>query len=118
MDRLSYCQSLTVFSAITVYFSSPTCWQACSMHMRPSLSQVPDLFALKAAAYKALAAQQRGKLVTRTLHAELVYNISGSRHVSTELLTCWLKGSRIRLRLAPPLGAKLSLSFFTMKANF
>lgn len=42
---------------------------------------VPDLLVLHAAAYKALAAQKRGALRTRGLHAELVFNLSGSKHV-------------------------------------
>ena len=44
--------------------------------------QVADLFVLRVAAQKALAEQHRGKLITKSLHAELVYNMSGSRHVS------------------------------------
>ena len=43
---------------------------------------VPDLLVLHAAAYKALAAAQRGELRTRSLHAELVFSLSGSKHVS------------------------------------
>ncbi len=44
--------------------------------------QVADLFVLRIAAQQALAQQHRGKLITKSLHAELVYNMSGSRHVS------------------------------------
>lgn len=43
---------------------------------------VADLFVLRVAAQKALAEQHRGKLITKSLHAELVYNMSGSRHIS------------------------------------
>lgn len=43
---------------------------------------VSDLLVLHAAAYKALAAAQRGELRTRSLHAELVFSLSGSKHVS------------------------------------
>lgn len=43
---------------------------------------VPDLLVLHAAAYKALAAAKRGELRTRSLHAELVFSLSGSKHVS------------------------------------
>lgn len=49
--------------------------------------QVADLFVMRIAAQQALAQQHRGKLITKSLHAELVYNMSGSRHVS--LLTSW-----------------------------
>jgi tRNA threonylcarbamoyladenosine modification (KEOPS) complex Cgi121 subunit len=44
--------------------------------------QVPDIFLLQLAAAAALTAQARGKLTTRSLHAELLYNLSGSRQVS------------------------------------
>ncbi|KAL3130593.1 hypothetical protein ABBQ38_008397 [Trebouxia sp. C0009 RCD-2024] len=43
---------------------------------------VADLFVVRIAAQQALAQQQRGKLITKSLHAELVYNMSGSRHIS------------------------------------
>ena len=44
--------------------------------------QVANAFVVRVAAQKALASQQRSKLITKSLHAELVYNMSGSRHVS------------------------------------
>jgi hypothetical protein len=37
---------------------------------------------MRIAAQQALAQQHRGKLITKSLNAELVYNMSGSRHVS------------------------------------
>lgn len=43
---------------------------------------VASAFVVRVAAQKALASQQRGKLITKSLHAELVYNMSGSRHIS------------------------------------
>mmetsp|Transcript_19018 Transcript_19018/g.57475 ORF Transcript_19018/g.57475 Transcript_19018/m.57475 type:complete len:176 (+) Transcript_19018:122-649(+) len=46
---------------------------------------IPDLFLLRVAAEIALQAQQRGKLKTRSLHAELVHNLSGSRHITESL---------------------------------
>lgn len=46
-----------------------------------AVSQVPDLLIVQVAAQKALAAKSRGLLRTRSLHAELVYNLSGSKHV-------------------------------------
>jgi len=45
--------------------------------------QIPDIFPLLAAAQKALISKSRDSLSTRTLHSELVYNYSGSKHVST-----------------------------------
>ncbi len=51
-------------------------------HRPLSVPQVPDLFLLQLAATTALTAQARGKLITRSLHAELLYNLSGTRHVS------------------------------------
>lgn len=45
--------------------------------------QVPDVFPVLAAAQKALLSKSRESLTTRTLHSELVYNISGSKHVIT-----------------------------------
>lgn len=49
--------------------------------------QVADPLIVQVAAQKALISQQRRKLITKSLHAELVYNMSGSRHVSLSLLT-------------------------------
>ena len=46
------------------------------------LLQIPDIFLLQLAAAAALTAHARGKLTTRSLHAELLYNLSGSRQVS------------------------------------
>ena len=69
---------------------------------------VPDSLVLHAAAYKALAAQQRGGLRTKSLHAELVVNLSGSKHVSfnqgSEALTaCPPAGSsRLPMHSLPP----------------
>jgi len=42
---------------------------------------VPDVFPVLAAAHKALLSKARESLTTRTLHSELVYNYSGSKHV-------------------------------------
>ena len=43
---------------------------------------VPSLLVLRVAAFKALLAQQRGALRTKSLHAEVVFNLAGSKHVS------------------------------------
>ncbi|KAK3412397.1 hypothetical protein EUGRSUZ_I01155 [Eucalyptus grandis] len=42
---------------------------------------IPDIFPVLAAAHKTLLSNSRGSLTTRTLHSELVYNYSGSKHV-------------------------------------
>ena len=42
---------------------------------------MPDVFPVLAAALKALLSKTRESLTTRTLHSELVYNYSGSKHV-------------------------------------
>lgn len=42
---------------------------------------VPDALVLRAAATKALLAAQRGALRCKSPHAELVFNLSGSKHV-------------------------------------
>lgn len=43
--------------------------------------QVPDLLCLQAAAAKSLTAESRVAMTTQSLHSELVYNMSGSKHV-------------------------------------
>lgn len=54
---------------------------------QPLLSalQVPSRLAVLSAAHRALTAQRRQRLRTRSLHAELVFNLSGSKHVSDGL---------------------------------
>ena len=44
--------------------------------------QVPDAILVKAAAQKAVLANAKGALRSRSMHAELVFNLSGSKHVS------------------------------------
>ena len=51
----------------------------------PHTQKVPSLLPLQLAAHKALTAEARGTLVTRSLHAEALYNISGSKHISESL---------------------------------
>lgn len=46
---------------------------------------VPDLFAVHLSAHKALQASSRASLRTRSLHAELVFGISGSKHIAETL---------------------------------
>ena len=42
---------------------------------------VVGVLPLQLAAHKALTYRARGRLVSKSLHAELVYNLSGSKHV-------------------------------------
>mmetsp|Transcript_16024 Transcript_16024/g.52450 ORF Transcript_16024/g.52450 Transcript_16024/m.52450 type:complete len:184 (+) Transcript_16024:3-554(+) len=46
---------------------------------------IPGLLPVHTAAYKALEAAERNKLVTRTLHSELVFGLSGSKHITESL---------------------------------
>jgi hypothetical protein len=41
-----------------------------------------DLYTLQLAAHRVLVAERLGRLQTRSLHAELIHYVSGSRHVS------------------------------------
>eukprot|EP00250_Pteridium_aquilinum_P009124 c18457_g1_i1 orf=384-908(-) len=56
-------------------------------------SLVPDMFPLLVAAHKTLLALSRSSLVTRTLHSELIYNFSGSKHITESLKRCGLSES-------------------------
>nr|CAD1836023.1 unnamed protein product [Ananas comosus var. bracteatus] len=49
---------------------------------------IPDVFPVLAAAHKALLSKSRESLTTRTLHSELVYNYSGSKHITESLKRC------------------------------
>ena len=52
--------------------------------------QVPDVLVLKAAAQKALFANLRGNLRSRSMHAELVFSVAGSKHVSAHPMPCYV----------------------------
>lgn len=54
----------------------------CSILYKQSRAQVLDIWLIIAAAFKALADERQGRLKTHSLHGELVFNLSGSRHVS------------------------------------
>ncbi|PIN10396.1 Cell growth regulatory protein CGR11 [Handroanthus impetiginosus] len=56
-------------------------------------SLIPDVFPLLAAAHKTLISKSQGSLTTRTLHSELVYNYSGSKHISESLKRCGISDS-------------------------
>lgn len=49
---------------------------------------IPEIFPVLAAASKTLLAKSRQSLTTRTPHSELVYNYSGSKHISESLKRC------------------------------
>ncbi|KAH7855499.1 hypothetical protein Vadar_025600 [Vaccinium darrowii] len=51
-------------------------------------SLIPDIFPVLAAAHKTLLAKSRESLTTRTLHSELVYNYSGSKHITESFKRC------------------------------
>lgn len=56
-------------------------------------SLIPDVFPVLAAAHKALLSKARESLTTRTLHSELVYNYSGSKHITESLKRCGISES-------------------------
>lgn len=56
-------------------------------------SLIPDVFPLLTAAHKTLIAKSRESLTTRTLHSELVYNYSGSKHITESLKRCGISES-------------------------
>jgi hypothetical protein len=62
----------------------PAASPSAKSHRAPNSQtrQVLGLLQLQLAAHKALTYRARSRLVTRTLHSELVYNLSGSKHVS------------------------------------
>ncbi|KAG6516062.1 hypothetical protein ZIOFF_026510 [Zingiber officinale] len=50
--------------------------------------QVQDVFPCLTAAHKTLLSKSRESLTTQTLHSELIYNYSGSKHISESLKRC------------------------------
>ncbi|PKI33560.1 hypothetical protein CRG98_046116 [Punica granatum] len=56
-------------------------------------SLISDVFPVLAAAHKTLLSKSRGSLTTRTLHSELVYNYSGSKHITESLKRCGISDS-------------------------
>lgn len=61
---------------------------------------IPDVFPVLAAAHKTLVAKSRQSLTTRTLHSELVYNYSGSKHISESLKRCGISESSTYILVA------------------
>lgn len=74
-------------------------------------SLIPDVFPLLAAAHKTLIAKSRDSLTTRTLHSELVYNYSGSKHITESLKRCGISDSTTYI-----LAARINASPDEMKA--
>ena len=78
---------------------------------------VPDVMLVTVAADKALRAHKAGKLATRTLGSEVVFNISGSRHIRESLrrfgvpadcqhvLMAWFTGATFDKQEAGDVGA-------------
>ncbi|XP_057488125.1 uncharacterized protein LOC130774139 isoform X2 [Actinidia eriantha] len=63
-------------------------------------SLIPDVFPVLAAAHKTLLAKSRESLTTRTLHSELVYNYSGSKHITESLKRCGISESSTYILVA------------------
>ncbi|RCV24590.1 hypothetical protein SETIT_5G097700v2 [Setaria italica] len=74
-------------------------------------SLVPDVFPVLAAAHKALLSKARESLTTRTLHSELVYNYSGSKHITESLKRCGISDDTMYI-----LAARFDASDEEMKA--
>ncbi|KAI6701312.1 hypothetical protein NL676_015636 [Syzygium grande] len=72
---------------------------------------IPDIFPVLAAAHKTLLSNSRGSLTTRTLHSELVYNYSGSKHITESLKRCGISDSSTYV-----LAARFNASLDEMKA--
>ncbi|XP_074303389.1 uncharacterized protein LOC141637875 [Silene latifolia] len=51
-------------------------------------SLVSNVFPILTAAHKALQSKGRDSITTRTVHSELVYNYSGSKHITESLKRC------------------------------
>ncbi|KAB1200754.1 EKC/KEOPS complex subunit Tprkb [Morella rubra] len=74
-------------------------------------SLIPDVFPILAAAHKTLVAKSRESLTTRTLHSELVYNYSGSKHISESLKRCGISDTTTYI-----LAARFNATLDEMKA--
>lgn len=61
---------------------------------------VPDVFPLQLAAYRALHAQHAGRLQSRSLHSELVFGLSGSKHIAETLQRFGIAESTVHLLVA------------------
>ncbi|KEH39651.1 kinase-binding protein CGI-121 [Medicago truncatula] len=61
---------------------------------------IPYIFPVIAAAHKTLVAKSQDSLTTHTLQSELVYNYSGSKHITESLKRCGISGSTIYILAA------------------
>ncbi|XP_050228747.1 uncharacterized protein LOC126677969 [Mercurialis annua] len=83
--------SLALFIDVTNSKDLLESMQAGTMEPEVALvnaSLIPDVFPVLAAAHKTLIAKSRDSLTTKTLHSELVYNCSGSKHITESLKRC------------------------------
>uniref|UniRef100_A0A2P2K4E4 EKC/KEOPS complex subunit Tprkb n=1 Tax=Rhizophora mucronata TaxID=61149 RepID=A0A2P2K4E4_RHIMU len=73
-------------------------------------SLITDIFPVLVAAHKVLVARSRDSLTTRTLHSELVYNYSGSKHITESLKRCGISDNSTYI-----LAARFNASLAEMK---
>ncbi|XP_057433705.1 uncharacterized protein LOC130726461 isoform X1 [Lotus japonicus] len=86
--------SLVQFLIFVFYVMSNTMYKRIiSSHSACLHEKIPDIFPVLAAAHKTLVAKSRDSLTTRTLHSELVYNYSGSKHITESLKRCGISES-------------------------
>ncbi|KAJ8766602.1 hypothetical protein K2173_001122 [Erythroxylum novogranatense] len=74
-------------------------------------SLIADVFPILVAAHKTLVAKSRDALTTRTLHSELVYNYSGSKHITESFKRFGISDSSTYI-----LAARCNASLDEMKA--
>lgn len=81
--------SLPVLELLLLLLLAPTitrqlCRTSTSSHLQCCnccCLQVADVFPLHLAGHKSLTAQASGSMVTKGLHTELAYSLSGTKHV-------------------------------------
>uniref|UniRef100_A0A146LFV7 TP53RK-binding protein n=2 Tax=Lygus hesperus TaxID=30085 RepID=A0A146LFV7_LYGHE len=61
---------------------------------------VPNVFVVLQAAYKASQAQKKGKLITKTVYTEILYNLSPSKNITQSLATFGAQETDTELLLA------------------
>ncbi|XP_052182568.1 uncharacterized protein LOC127795136 [Diospyros lotus] len=95
--------SLTLFTDVTNSRELLDLMQAGTLEPEVAFlnaSLIPDVFPILAAAHKTLLAKQRESLKTRTIHSELVYNYSGSKHITESLKRCGISESSTYILVA------------------
>ncbi|KAJ9173578.1 hypothetical protein P3X46_016698 [Hevea brasiliensis] len=106
--------SLALFADVTNSKELLDSMQAGTLEPEVALlnaSLIPDVFPVLAAAHKTLIAKSRDSLTTRTLHSELVYNYSGSKHITESLKRCGISETSTYI-----LAARFNASLDEMKA--